>query len=44
MTIDQAKAAIGQPNTIVGDPAVKVIYLYNGAKLTFLNGKLAEVL
>jgi len=43
MSIDDIIAAKGQPKTIVGDPANKVIYMYDGLKLTFLKGKLTDM-
>jgi hypothetical protein len=43
MSIDAVVAAKGQPKTIVGDPANKVIYIYDGLKLTFLKGKLSDM-
>jgi hypothetical protein len=43
MTIDQVVAVRGQPNTIVGDPASKLIYIYRDFKLIFINGKITEI-
>ena len=43
MTIDQVVAVAGQPQTIVGDPATKLIYIYRHVKLTFINGKVSDV-
>jgi hypothetical protein len=43
MSIDEIIAAKGQPKTIVGDPAAKVIYIYDDVKLTFVKGKLSDM-
>jgi hypothetical protein len=41
-TIDQVKAALGQPEKIV-DLGQKQIYVYKDLKITFVNGKVADV-
>ncbi|OLC97958.1 MAG: hypothetical protein AUH86_06145 [Acidobacteria bacterium 13_1_40CM_4_58_4] len=41
-TIDQVKAALGQPGKIV-DLGQKQIYVYKDLKITFVNGKVADV-
>ena len=41
-TMDQVKAALGQP-TREADLGIKVIYYYNGMKVTFKSGKVTDV-
>jgi hypothetical protein len=41
-TIDQVKAALGQPEKIV-DLGQKQIYVYKDLKITFVNGKVSDV-
>jgi hypothetical protein len=43
MSIDEVVGAKGQPKTIVGDPATKLIYIYPDLKLTFVKGKLTDM-
>lgn len=40
-TVDQVQAVLGQPDKIV-DLGAKVIYVYGGLKVTFVNGKVAD--
>jgi hypothetical protein len=40
-TIDEVVAAMGQPKDMV-DLGAKQIYVYDGMKITFVNGKLTE--
>jgi hypothetical protein len=42
MTIDQVKAALGDPVSIA-DTGTKPIYVYKNLKITFLNGKVSDV-
>jgi hypothetical protein len=42
MSIDQVKAAMGEPKEIV-DAGVKQIYIYDAVKLTLVNGKLTKI-
>jgi hypothetical protein len=41
-TPDQVKAALGEP-TRVANLGFKIIYYYNGLKVTFKNGKVSSV-
>jgi hypothetical protein len=43
MSINEVVALKGQPKTMVGDPAAKLIYIYDGLKLIFNNGKLTDM-
>jgi hypothetical protein len=43
MSINDVVALKGQPKTMVGDPAAKLIYIYDGMKLIFNNGKLTDM-
>jgi hypothetical protein len=42
-TIEQVKAAMGQPKSTVDLPNAKKIYLYDGLKVTFKDGKVTDV-
>jgi len=43
MTIDEVVRRLGQPTTIVGDPSKKMIYIYTGLKLVFVDGKFTDI-
>jgi len=43
MTIDEVKAAYGEPANIVDLGNNKLIYLYKDKKITFVNGKVSDV-
>jgi hypothetical protein len=40
--MDQVKASLGQPSR-EANLGIKVIYYYNGMKVTFKNGKVTDV-
>jgi hypothetical protein len=42
MTIDQVKAALGDPVSIA-EVGSKTIYVYKDLKITFVNGKVSNV-
>jgi hypothetical protein len=43
MSVDEVVALMkGQPKTMVGDPATKLIYIYDGTKFVFNKGKLTD--